>query len=121
MALSLYHDDPAVSVEEGGSVVFLHERQQEALAGFVGTPAWHFDAAQHLAAVAVLAPAVEGEQRDEGSHLKDKIQEDRHSSVQSKGLHCRHGRQGTWEDGTNTSTFSKKKKKKLLSLKLEQN
>lgn len=102
MALSLYHDDPAVSVEEGGSVVFLHERQQEALAGFVGTSAWHFDAAQHLAAVAVLAPAVEGQQRDEGSHLKDKIQEDRHGSVQSKGLHCRHGRQGTWEGGTNT-------------------
>lgn len=106
MSSHLYHYDPAVSVEEGGSIVFLHERQQEALVGFVATLVWHFNAAQKLAAVAILAPAVKRQQRYKGCHLKGKIQEDSHCSVQSERLHRWHGGQGTLEDGTNTDEHS---------------
>lgn len=98
----LYHQDPAEAVEEGGGVVLPHERHQDALVWFVVTRFRHFNAGQQLAAVAVLASAVEGEQCYEGRHLERKVQKNSQGSIQGEGLDCWHGGQGTLDNTTNT-------------------
>lgn len=91
-----YHYNPGEAVQQDGSVVSPHERQQKALVWFVGTAGRHGHTAEQFTAAVVLAPSIQRQQRHEGRHLEDKVHEHGQSSIQSKGLHRWHGGQGPW-------------------------
>ena len=92
-----YHHNPADGVQEDGGVVLPHQGHQQPLVGLHGPARSHADAAHQLAAVAVLAPGIQGQQRHEGGHLEQEVHQHGQGGVQSEGLDRRHGGQSPWE------------------------
>lgn len=86
-----YHKNPDEAVEQRRGVVVPHDGQQQAFIWLFRTLLVRLNATQQLAAVAVLAPGVQGEQRHKGRHLEDKVHEHSQGCVQRKCLDCWHG------------------------------